>query len=168
LRRPTPFEKSSAKGPVLGRVCKSEPEHNGGQANHGIVIGSPLFIAGRHAPTLCEAVDHTLDSTPQAVEGSIERAAAALIHFARNGGPNPMPAQILPDHPAAIAFIADEAARAPFGSTRPRPFDRAWRHQRREHRRFMALARRQEPRQGLALAFGAAMDLGAEAALPTA
>jgi hypothetical protein len=98
----------------------------------------------------------------------MERAGAALMHFARNGDPNPMPAPILSDRPAAIAFIADEAARAPFGSTRPRPFARALRHQRRQHRRFMALARRQEPRHRLALACGAEMDLGAEAALTAA
>jgi hypothetical protein len=73
--------------------------------------------------------------------------------------------QVLSNRPAAIGLIADEPLRTPLGAARPATLHGALSHQGDQDERLMALPRRQDEGEGLALALGPEMDFGAKAAL---
>jgi hypothetical protein len=130
-----------------------------------MVVGSSFFIPGCNPPTLFEAIDQSLDLTPQPIQGSIKWPRSLLIAFPRNRHADPMPPQVLPNCPTAIALVADEPTRAPLRATWATTFDLTLFHQRDKHGSLMPLPWGEQPGQGLAIALGPQMDFGTEAAL---
>jgi hypothetical protein len=130
-----------------------------------MVVVCPFLIPRCQPPELLEAVDQALDPVALAIQRPIEGARAALVDLARDRHADAAPPKIRPDLPAAIALITDDTPRPQPGPTSSHPLDGTLFHQLLKHRRFMALARRQHDGYRLAVAVGAEVDLGAEAAL---
>jgi hypothetical protein len=130
-----------------------------------MIVLRSFLIPRRQPPELLEAVDQALDPVALAIQRPIERARAPLVDLTRDRHADAAPPQIRPDLPAAVALVADDTPRTQLGPTASCPLDGALFHQLLKHRRFMALAGRQDNRYRLAVAVGAEMDLGAEPAL---
>ena len=88
-----------------------------------------------------------------------------FIGLARNGAPDPMPTQVLPNLAAALGCITDETVRAACGAPLSPTLHGASSHELGKGHRFMPLAGRQEPRQELTGAFRPQVDFGAESPL---
>jgi hypothetical protein len=132
-----------------------------------IVLG-PLFIAGGNAPKLFEPIDQPLHLIAQSVDGTIKRPCAVFTALAWEGAADPVLPQVLAIRPTAVTLIADQPARTSFGPSGSWPLHRALLQQGHQQRSLMPLSRRQEPREGLAVALGPQMDFGAEATLAAA
>jgi hypothetical protein len=152
----------------LGRVCKLQPEHNRCDEQHRMIVLGSLFIAGGNAPKLLEPIDQPLHLIAQSVDGTIKRSRAVFTALARDGAANPVLPQVLAVRQTTVPLIPDQPVRASFGPPGSWPLNRALLQQGHQQRSLMPLSRRQEPREGLALALGPQMDFGAEAALAAA
>jgi hypothetical protein len=152
----------------LGRVCKLQPEHDGCNEQHRMIVLGALLIPGRNPAILFEAIDQALHLVAQPVDSPIKRPRAALIPFAGNGEADPMLPQVTPDRPTAVGLIAHQAPRAPFGPATTGPFDRPLLQQAHQQRGLMPLPWGQEPGEGVPVALGPQMDVGAEAPLAAA
>jgi hypothetical protein len=132
-----------------------------------VVLGA-LLIAGGDTPKLFEPIDQALHSVAQPVDGPIKGSHSVLTTLTWDREANAMLAQVLANRPTAVALIANNAAGAALGPAGPRALDRPLLHQQHEHRSLMALPRRQQPGEWLAVALGSQMNFGAEAALTAA
>ena len=129
------------------------------------MVRRPLFVARREPPELFQPIDQPLHPIAFALDRPVERPRAALVRLAGDRDPDAAPPQVGPDLAAAVALVADDPLRAqPWPSTPP-PFDRPLLQQLLEGRRLVALAGGQDEGDRLAVARGADMHLGAEAAL---
>src|SRR5919198_6422097 len=133
-----------------------------------MIVQRTFLISRREAPVLLQAVDHALHAFAGAVNGPIKGTCPALVALAWNGDADAMLPAIAPDLATAVALVAHEAVGAAFGSSPSRPLDGPLRHQKRKDRGFMPVARRQDERHELALAFRPHVDLGTEAPLTPA
>jgi hypothetical protein len=129
------------------------------------MVRRPLFVARREPPELFQPIDQPLHPVAFAVDRPVERPPAALVRLARNRDPDPAPPQGGPDLAAAVALVTDDPLRAQPRPSTPRPFDRPVLQQLLEGRRLVALTGREHKGDRLAVALGAELDLGAEAAL---
>jgi hypothetical protein len=153
---------------VLGCVCKLQPEYNRCDEQHRVIVLGSLFIPGGNAPKLFEPIAQPLHPVAQPVDGAIKGSRAMCTVLARDGAANAMLPHVLAIRPTTVPLIADQPARASFRPPGSWPLHRALLQQGYQQRSLMPLSRRQEPREGLALALSPQMDFGAEAALAAA
>jgi hypothetical protein len=113
---------------------------------------------------LLATIDQTLDAVAETVESSIEWAGATFVLLTRDGHPNPMLARILPNPPAAVAFVPNDPARAVLRPARPTPLDGTGLHKLFEDHRLVPLARGKDKGHELATPFGPQVDFGTEPA----
>ena len=73
-------------------------------------------------------IDQALDAIAKSVQRAIERPGATFVPLARNGDPDAVLACLLPNLPAAVAFIPDDPARPVFWAARSPAFDLPTRH----------------------------------------
>jgi hypothetical protein len=99
------------------------------------------------------------------VEEAINRPGAMVAALAWNREADPMAPQVLPSGPTARGLIADEPTRTPLRVPTPRAFHGALGPQRDKDHRLMALPRREQESDRLALALGPQMDVGPAAFL---
>ena len=114
---------------------------------------------------MLEPVDQSLHPVAFLVDGPVERSGAPFVPLVRDRDPDPAPPQGGPDPLAALPLVAHDALGPQPRVPAPRPFDRPLLHQLLEGSRLMALARRQDKRDGLPIALTANMHLRAEPAL---
>jgi hypothetical protein len=133
-----------------------------------MIVDSTFFITCRKASRLFEPVDHPLHPFPCAVKSPGKRPCVTLIPLPRNGDPDTVLPALMPDRATAVALVAYNAVGTALGPPAPRPLDGPLGHQVGKDRGLMAVARRQDERHELAMAFRAHMDLGTEAALTPA
>jgi hypothetical protein len=103
-----------------------------------------------------------------AIESPIERPCASFILLAWNGNPDAMLACVLPDFPAAVPLITDDAVGPAFWTTAPTPLHRPVSHELWEDHGLMPLTRRQYQGEELTIALCAEMHFGAESTLAAA
>jgi len=77
-------------------------------------------------------MDQSLNPLAEMVDGSIERPCATFVPLARDGDPDPMLAGIVPNPPAAVSCVPNDAVRAVLGAARPSSLHVPTRHQWRE------------------------------------
>ena len=133
-----------------------------------MIVDCVLFIACCYTPILLHLGEHALDPFAGPVDGPVTGACPALVALPRDGGPDAVLPTRAPDRPAAGALVTHDAV-----GTAPRPpascpLDGALGHALGKDRGFMPVARRQDERQELAVAFHPHMDLGTEAPLTPA
>ena len=121
-----------------------------------------LFIASGQAPELLTPIDEPLDTVTQAVESSIERPLATFILLAWDRDPDPMPARILSNLPAAVPFIAHDTMGSALGTAWPTPLDGTSLHELFEDHRLMSLPRCEDEGHQLAAPFSPQVNFGAE------
>lgn len=97
----------------LGRVCKArEPNQRRGYREHGRVVTRALFVPGRDAPVLLEAVDEPLDAVALPVqcpvEGPVTSVAGALVAAAGNDRAYPTLGEEPTHGRIAVALVAHE------------------------------------------------------------
>jgi hypothetical protein len=153
---------------TLEGVCKLQPEHDGCDEQHWMIILGALLIQGRDPAVLFEATDQALHLGARPVDDPIKGPRAALVPFAGHDAADPMLPQVTPDRPNAVGLIARRAPRAPFGPSAPWPLDCTLIQQAHHQRGLMPLPRGQGPGEGFPVALGPPMDCGAEAALTAA
>jgi hypothetical protein len=100
----------------------------------------------------------------QAVEGTIERPLVRFILLTRDRDADAMLAGILPNVPAAVAFIAHDTMGSALGAAWPTPLDSTRLHELFEDHRLVALPRGEDKGHELAVSFGPQVDFGTEAA----
>src|SRR5215211_3945676 len=142
----------------------SDPEDRHRNHPEGAVAVSTVVVAGGEGPELLAAVDQALHAVAQAVDGFVERPAAALTAETGDGvadAPSPQPGAA---RPAGVPFVADYPRGAHAGAPAAGSADGPLRQQSLEGGRLVPLTRRQHQRQRLAAALCAEMDLRREAA----
>jgi hypothetical protein len=129
-----------------------------------LVVSGALLITRCDASELLAAIDQALDPIPELVDGAIERPGATFVPLARDGDPHPMLARILPNPPAAVAFVPNDAVRAALRAAWSTPLDSTGLHELFEDHRLVALPRGEDDGHQLAAPFGAQVDFGTEPA----
>jgi hypothetical protein len=132
---------------------------------HGFVVGGALLIAPRQPPELLAAIDQALDAVAETVHRSIEGACAAFSPLARDGDADAMLARILPNPPAAVAFISNDPVRAVCRAARPHALDLPTHHQLREDRRLVLLPGCSHQGEQLTVSLCTKVHVGAEPTL---
>ena len=130
-----------------------------------MVVGGPFLIACGNASELFATIHEPLNLVALAIARSVKWPCATLLPFARDGQPYAMLTRILPDLPAAVPFIADNALRTVSGPATPGPLHCPVGHQGWEDHGFVPLPRRQHQREQLTVPVRAEVDLGTETAL---
>src|SRR2546423_4496998 len=133
-----------------------------------MIVDRTFLITGGQAPVLLQPVDQPFHPFSGAVDGPVKGAFLALVALPRDGDPDTMLAAIVPDRSTAIALVAHDAVGTALGPSAPRPLDGSLSHQLGKDRGLMSMARRQDERHELAVAFGTDVDFGTEAALTPA
>jgi hypothetical protein len=129
-----------------------------------LVVYGALLIARRQAPELLAAIDQALDAVAKTVECPIEWAGAVFVLLARNGHSDAMLARILPNLPAAVAFIAYDPLGSALGTARATPLDSPGLHELCKDDRLVPLSRGEHEGHQLATPFGSQVDFGTEPA----
>jgi hypothetical protein len=114
---------------VLGSVCKLKPEQNGGDRQHGFIVGSSLFIAGGNPTKVLQAVNQPLNPIPLTIDLFVKRTTTMFIDPARNRVTNPSSAQEPTKLIAALAFVSHHTLWTAARTTPPDAFDLALFHQ---------------------------------------
>ena len=122
--------------------------------------------SSRSASTTCSAAARECHGPKKTC--AVESTASSLVPFARDGVPNMVPPQVLPNGPATIALVANHAPWPAARLAAIGALDRALFHQLLEDHGFVALAGCQDKGERLAAAFGTHVNFGAEAALAAA
>ena len=124
-----------------------------------------LVVASGEGAALFEPVDQALHAIALAIGGPIEGGTAALASAGRDNRPDAALAQAPPDGRAAIALVAGQALGAEPWPARAGPLDGAAVEQLGQGHLLVALPSGQDRAEWLAAAFGAQVNLRAEAAL---
>ena len=130
-----------------------------------MIVDRTLLITGRQTPVLFQPIDQPFYPLAETVDGPIKGTGAIFILLPRDGDPDTVASQVLPNLPTPVGFIPHQTPRSAFGAPAPGPFHGSAGHQGFEGHRFVPLARRQDQRHQLAPAFRADMDFRTEAAL---
>src|SRR5262252_3628201 len=133
-----------------------------------MIVDRTLLIPGGQASVLLQPVDQPFHPFSGAVDGPVKGALLALVALPRDGDADTMLPAIVPDRSTAIALVAHDAVGTALGPPAPHPLDGSLGHQMGKDRRLMAMARRQDERHELAVAFGTDVDFRTEAALTPA
>ena len=153
---------------LKARACMQrrllEPEDSADNDPEGAVAVGQLLVAGGQAAILFAAGDQPLNDIPLSVGRPVEGASAVLVGLVGDGVADTAAAAGLPDLPAAVALVADDALWTAAGPAASRSLDRHPVQQLVEHRRLVRLARRERHRQRLARALRAQVNLGTAAA----
>jgi hypothetical protein len=150
-----------------------QPEHETGEDEHGAVVVGALLEAGGDAPPLFEAVEAPLDDIPTAVALAVEGerasrpvcATLALVRSLRDGVGNASLTEQGSAAGIAVALVGKQVGWALTGPSAPAGSEHA---DGVEHRlqlgAVVALAGRDDHREGAALAIAREMDLGGQPA----
>jgi hypothetical protein len=111
---------------------------------------------------LLTAIDQAFNPVSKTVEGAIEGTGPAVVALAWDRDPDAMLTGILPNLPAAVAFVSDDAMRAALGESCAPPLHSTGLQKRLEDRRLVLLPRGQDERQQLTTSFRSEMDFGTE------
>jgi hypothetical protein len=114
---------------------------------------------------LFETINQALNLIALPIEVVVKRAGTMLPLFAGNREADAMAPQEPSNRPAAIGLIANEPPRALLRAPRPWAFHCTLSHQGDQDFCLMALSRREQEGDWLAVAFGPQMDFGTETAL---
>src|SRR5687767_12223759 len=86
----------------LGRICKAQPDHDGRDKPHGMVVGRPFFVPCGEAAKRLIPVDQPRNLLPLAVAGPVEEPCSLFMGRAWQGAPDTMAPCILPNQVTAI------------------------------------------------------------------
>ena len=130
-----------------------------------MIVDRTLLITGRQTPVLFQPIDQPFDPLAETVDGPIKGTGPIFMLLPRDGDPDTVASQILPNLPTTVGFVPHQTTRSAFGAPAPDPFHGPACHQGFEGHRFVPVARGEDQRHQLAPAFRADMDFGTEAAL---
>jgi len=151
-------------GFLLGRVCKGlQPEHDGADMEHSKVVLDAFLVSGGDAAKLFEAVDQALHSVARPIGLAVEAGSATLVALAGDHRTDAAPTQVVPRGLARKGLVGGQAPR-PQPRAAALAADRAGIEQSRKLRAVVPLAAAQLEGDRLAIALGANVDLGREAA----
>src|SRR5262245_25303614 len=133
-----------------------------------MIVDSALCISCSQTAVLLQPVDQPFHPFAGARDGPGTGTCPALVGLPRDGAPDTVWPTQAPDRAAAVALVAHDAVGTACGAPPSRPLDGPLRHQEGKDRGFMPVARRQDERHALAVAFRPHVDLGPEAPLTPA
>ena len=122
----------------------------------------------RQTAVLLQPVDHPLHAFAGAIDGPSKGTGPAFVGLPRDGDPDAVLSTKAPDRAAAVALVAHHPPGIPLMPSVSCPLHGPLGHQERKHRGLMAVARRQDERQKLAVPFRPHVDLRTEATLAAA
>jgi hypothetical protein len=130
---------------------------------HGEEVLGAFFVSRGDAAELFKAVEQALHSVARPIGLAVEAGSARLVALAGDHRTDAASAQVLPRGPARKSLVAGHPAR-PEAGTATLAADRAGIEQGRKLRAVVPLAAAQLESDRLAIALGADVDLGREAA----
>src|SRR5712691_5526727 len=133
-----------------------------------MIVGRTFLIPCGEAPVLLQPVDHPLHPFSGTVDSSVKWPFPALVALPRDGDPDAVLPAILPELSTAVALVAHDAMGTALGPPSPRSLDGPLGHEVGKDWGLMPVARRQDERHELAVAFRPHVDLRTEAALTPA
>jgi hypothetical protein len=145
-----------------------QPELNRRDREHGQIVDRTFLIARGDATRLFQPIDQAFHAVAGAIDRAVKATRSSLVPFPRDGVPNMSTPQVLPNGPATIALVANDASWPAARLTTPDAFERALFHELLEDDRFVTLASSQDKGNWLATAFGTNVNFGAEAAFAAA